>query len=283
MTKGAIINGGNLEPLSEVPRDSVLIVDFGPDPLDPDRLHAWESAGHDIRAALVRPESLASPLLERLSETNVPVIVIPTRLPAIGEALASAARLAQPHVAVEMHLRAESDLNVLKILSTLGVRTRIPLSLLASAGTTLLDAMMDALLRPGKRSPVTPFEEIRLGIRDDNFEIASLDYIGNDHFVDLRAPGATCPSEGWQSPAVPGKRIPFLESRHFCAFCEGLLFCHGYLYAPETAPFCKALFSEMMECIALSIPEPSASRKTGSGPGERSGPPCGCDAAEKPC
>ena len=286
MFKATILSIDGVDRLAEVPRQSALIVDCGAGLPDQTVIRQFQRLGHTVQTLLVRPTTLAEWCVKPDEPLTVRVMVIPAQPPSVRDALDSACRLARPEITVELELFEEIHLSVLKILSTLGVKTRIPLRSLAADGTTALDAMIDAIVKPGRRAPVGPFQDIRDNLMIDGFEIASLDFRDNDHYVDLRVAGCGATADRWIAPEVSTKRVPFLASSHFCAFCEGLLFCHGYLYAPETAPVCKALFSEMMETIGLVAGKSSDSdgeKGSGSDVASHEDSRCGCRPEEGAC
>lgn len=247
MRKATILSASHLDPLADVPPDSPLVLDFGAAAYDEASVRYCERLGYRVARLLVQLPGLGDPALETYLGQSVGTVVAVEAAPDFPEAIAAAPRLARPQLQLELPLEKDRDLDVLKVLSSLGVAARLPLAALASGSELVADAMVDAVVRPGRRAPLAPFADLGQGFFDDGFELARLDFRGNDHHVDLRGGAAVPPPAGWEAPDVFEKRVPFLMQRHACAFCEGLAYCHGYLFAPETYDRCRALFSEFME------------------------------------
>ena len=250
MTKATIVRSDRTDRLQTVPRESEVVLDFGDGPFDRKAVDACLRAGFRVRTLLAAIEAPDSGNVAGYAGQGAPAVLLLSRPATVEEALRGAAGLARPHLSVEVPLRGDDDLDVLKVLSSLGVRTRIAVGELRSEGDLVLEAMTDALVRMGRRTAVTPFEEVRAGRLDESFEIASLDFVANDHFVDLRGEDEVPGPGAWDGPDVSRKRVPFLRGRHPCAFCEGLLFCHGYLYDEATVDLCRGRFAEMMELLS---------------------------------
>ncbi len=265
MSKTTLIRVGDVARAGELPPAARVVLDFGGEPYAADRVQAWRDAGLTVTALLVPIPSLRDRLLLGFADQGEPTVVQAAERPTVEDALAVVPMLKRSHFVTELALDDEADLDVLKVLSSLGVKTRVRFSSLASASEPVLDAMQDAVLRPGRRAPVTPFAELQGSFLEEGFEISQLDYRENDHFVDLRGGGASRPRADWDDVRVEQKRVPFLLKSEPCAFCEGLLFCHGYL-GRETSSFdaCRAMLSEFIELHNLSqsrapVPPPNGS------------------------
>lgn len=106
---------------------------------------------------------------------------------------------------------------------------------------------------------------------DENFELAQLDFRTNDHFVDLRELDPFPDPTAWNAVDVSAKRIAFLADRHPCAFCEGLLVCHGYLRADQPEPPCRRLFGVFAETLSSLLGGPSREVRSACEPNAGSG------------
>ena len=288
MTRHTIVDANDLKWLDLVPSGSRLVLDFGRSAYDRKVVDACNQARLYVDTMLVRVSSLGAPLLQTFTNDSPPVVVIHTGDPAIDEALASAGDLARPHWTVELPLRTERHATVLKLLSSLGVRTRVDPRALSSGTQAMREVLTDAMVRPGRRAPVSPFAEIVDRFSDDTFEIGQLEFCANDHFVDLRSAPELPGLAAWNSVDVLVKRIPLLLARHPCAFCEGLLFCHGYLYTPDTAENCRSLFSDLAALHGLSLQRREAQQRRSAGSSRSPRPEEGPGARDsarggKPC
>jgi hypothetical protein len=266
MLKATILRASETHRLREIPRGSALVVDFGSEAFAPQAIEASARTGHKVSTLLVTVSTLAEPRLDDFLRQSAAVVIRHTGTPTIEEALEQAPRLARDSVQVELPLSADEHLTVLRILSSLGVRTRVDVSCIRDHGELARDALTDAMVKPGKRAAVCPFDDLERGFSDEQFELAQLVYQQNDHYVDLRDPTARPEPTAWDGVDVRRKRFPFLLDRHPCAFCEGLLYCNGHLYAAETVEVCRGFFSEFMELYDLLL-----SRREQASSGARSG------------
>jgi hypothetical protein len=260
LKKAALVRAQEIERSAEIPPGSSVVLDFGEAAYVPSQSLQWTDAGLAVAGVLAELPRLDDPRVASFVEQSTRTLLRLRQPPDIREAVALAGRLQRAHLSIELPLRNEDDLNVLKILSSLNVKTSIGLDSLAAGGDTLNDALADAMLRPGKRAPVSPFHELQEHYGEDRFELACLDYRENDYYVDLRGPRVEGRTPVWESPPLEEKRLPFLLERRPCAWCEGLLFCHGCLLgraparaaASEQVLPCRAFFGEFMELMNLA-------------------------------
>ena len=263
MSKSTLLRVGDTWRSSELPPRSRVVLDFLGERFSPERVQAWKEGGFTVQAILARAPTLGDPVLATFVDQGDPTVLVPAESPSVSEALSVLPLLKRMHFTVELPLRDERDLNVFKVLSSLGVKLSVPFADLATASDTIRDAMHDAMLRPGRRAPVTPFAEMQALFLEEGFELSRLDFRDNDHFVDLRSPDERRPRSAWDDVRVDQKRVPFLLDTKPCAYCEGLLFCHGYLAPPDgDLERCRTMLSEFIELHNLTqIP-----RGSGNGP-----------------
>jgi hypothetical protein len=272
LTRRAIVTAGDTSALDRVPRDVPVVLDFGDRACDMTLIGQCAERRLRVERVLVRTKSLGDVRIEAFLEQPVDTLVVLEQSATIREAIAAARGLVRPSLQIELPLETEDDLNVIKILSSLGVRTRIAVSRLAGDAELLGDLLTDAVLPAARRAPVTPFAEIVEHLDADGFELAQLDYRANEHHVDLREADVE-PPEDWQSPDVLQRRVPFLLDRHACAFCEGLCFCHGYLLDQGQAQRCAAFWSELSPVVALRAAREEARSEQQPQPGPGDGRP----------
>lgn len=265
--KATLLGPQDLALLAAVPRGSPLVLDLGSGPVDGAAL-ARCSRSHQLARLLLTAESLADPRLEAAVGHGAQVLVRLDRAPTLAEALAHARRLSYPELQVELPLETDEHLDVLKVITSLGLAARLPLRALGTRPELVGEAMADAMARPGKRAPLGPFADLERGFFDDDFELAQLDPVGNDHHVDLRGAAVAPDGAAWDAPEVSSKRLPFLLERRPCAFCEGLCYCHGYLFSESTFDVCRATFSEFMQLYDRLHARKHATPERSAGPVE---------------
>lgn len=262
MTRAAILRADDLRLLPEVPLDAPLVLDFGASPFQPAVLQRCTRARYKVAQLLLSASALAETGFEAFLGKGVPVLLRLEKRPTIAEVLAHAGRLARPELQLQLPLETDEDLDLLKILGSLGVCLRLPVQALRTQPELVGELMADALARPGPRAPLSPFAELERGFFDEQFELARLDLVSNDHHVDLRGAEAVPAGTVWQSADVFAKRTSFLRQRSPCAFCEGLCYCHGYLFSEETFDTCRGQFAEFMQLFDRR----HASTQAGDGP-----------------
>lgn len=251
--KATIVTPLQAALLPEVPLESPLVLDLGDagggDGSIEKLVTEAEQFGHHVDRLLAAVPDLKDRALDALAAQPLRARVRVGAVPSVRVALERAKALANKHLTIELPVETDQDLSVLKILSSLGVATAVDARRLFKGGEVMLELLTDAVLRPGKRTNVSPIDELRNGFDDDDFELGRVDVRANDHHVDLRG-GKLPPPEAWAPVDVWRKRERFLAERHPCAFCEGLLFCHGELLQ-DCGEACRAVFAEFTELQAL--------------------------------
>jgi hypothetical protein len=270
MTKATILGARDAARLPDVPQDSPLVLDFGASGFDAALVAAMEAQGHRVTRLVARAATLDDAALDALARQPIAALARIDAMPDLATVLRRAKALAHAHLVLELPVPSEDEVAIVKVLSSLGVRTGLDVRQLFVGGELMLELLTDAMMRPGRRTPPSPISDIEAGFDDEDFELERLDLRANDHHVDLRD-GAEVDPEAWSGVDVARKRERFLVTRHPCAFCEGLTFCHGYLYAEETADACRSFASELMELRELDR------RRAAAAPsGREKARSCGC-------
>jgi hypothetical protein len=270
--KATILSPCEAALLPDVPLESQLVLDLGRDGYDPGRVSDAERHGHRVARLMASVPTLDDAVLDALAAQPVPCVARVDSMPTVRTALGRSRAIARQHLAVELPVESDPDLSTLKVLSSLGVLTAVDLRRVFGGGEVMLELITDAILRPGRRTPVAPIDDVGTHLDADDFELARVDLRGNDHHVDLRAGSSPAP-DAWSPVDVWRKRERFLAEESPCTFCEGLLFCHGYLRA-ECGDACRAVFSEIFELHDVRKRRDAA--KLSSAPGGHAKGACGC-------
>jgi hypothetical protein len=245
--KKAILDGRGRPWLERIPHEAPLILDFGFGDRDEAWVQACLSSGHDVELEVYSVRSLCDPRLDAIIAGRARTLVRHERCPTIDEALTSASKLRVPYLELQLALECEEHLSVLKLLTSLGVHTRLEVGRLRDLDDVLSETVADAVTKPGRRAPLSPIENLVRGFFEETFELAQLDLANNDYHVDVRGREIDSELPSWEVPDMAGKRVRFLMDRHRCAFCEGLLVCFGYLDDRSPQPRCAEFFSEFVQ------------------------------------
>jgi hypothetical protein len=242
LLKSTLVRAADPAPLAHVPVRSPVIIDFERDPFDLAAAQACAARGHRIERVVVRAGALGDPHLESYLRQSIQTLVVLDAAPPPAEILRRGKLFAQPHLTVQLGHSCDADLTALKLLASLGVRTALDVRAFRDGGELFLEALGDAILKPGRRAPVTPIEEILAGFESDDTELAAFDLSANARFVDARA-GA--PDGRFEVEPLMARRSPLLQAQHDCTTCEGFGFCGTLLLEPGKTSGCRAAFTEL--------------------------------------
>jgi hypothetical protein len=235
-----------------IPVESPIILDWGAAQPNEAILRRWSE--HHVELQLVRADGPDDSNVKAACGLGPRVLLRLQRSLSVAEALDMADAMRRSNFEVEPVLEAASDVVVLQILSSLGVQLRIDVHVFASGQDWLEDLLQDQILQPGPRQPAAPLGHLVAESFEETCQIAAWDLRENDWHVDLRAQPPPAERESWLVPELLAMSIPHLIEPRVCAFCEGLLWCNGYLLSDNEANqryACQKAFTQFVKLLNL--------------------------------
>jgi hypothetical protein len=263
--KTAIVRATDAHLAPRVPREAPVIIDWGQTIPNTEMHEAWVL--HHVAFQIVSVDDFESPAVAAACELGGRVLLRMTRRLSVAEALRMAAVVRRENFEVELTLEDSQDVVALQILSSLGVQLRIDVHVFASGRPWLTDLLQDQILQPGPRQPAAPLGQLVADAFQNATQIAAWDLRHNDWHVDLRTNDLPTSADDWHVPDLATMHVPQLTEPTSCTFCEGFLWCNGYLLSDKTAerqPACQDAFATFVKLLNLQW---QASGKSGRGNG----------------